>query len=113
MSALIMFTQEVSNHALAVHPLAGGSGILDWLTQKNAQTQTLLRAAAVTLGIIFVIIQAVMSRGAMARIIISVAASSLFVWGVFNVTANKDRVQNEFNSSGISTVMVYAGSTSR
>ena len=71
---------------------AGGEGILDWLTSKNSQTQTLLRAVAVTLAIIFVIVQAVASRGAMARIIISLVAAGIFVWRVWSVTDIKDHV---------------------
>lgn len=83
-----------------------GDGVLDWLTAKNSQTQTLLRAVAVTLGIIFVIIQAVASRGAMARIIISLIVAGIFIWGVWSVTDIKDRVGNEVNSMGPSVVQV-------
>ena len=114
MSALIHLTQEVSTQALAGHlmaaPPASGEGILDWLTSKNSQTQTLLRAVAVTLAIIFVIVQAVASRGAMARIIISLVAAGIFVWGVWSVTDIKDRVDNEVNASGPAVVQVGPGS---
>ena len=69
MSALIQLSTEViSAHQAGAIPMAAGDGILDWVTSKNTQTQTVLRGVAVTLGIIFVIIQAVASRGAMARI---------------------------------------------
>lgn len=112
MSALISLTQEVSTQATAVHhvvaaPMAGGDGILDWLTAKNAQTQTVLRALAVTLGIIFVIWQAVSSRGAMARVIIAIIAAGIFVWGVWNVTDIKDRVDNEVNAAGATVVQLH------
>jgi len=116
MSILIHLTQEVSTQAFSVHPLAipmaggSGTGILDWLTAKNAQTQTLLRAVAVTLGIIFVIIQAVASRGAMARIIISLIAAGIFIWGVWSVTSIKDRVQNEVGMGSVA-VQVDPGPT--
>lgn len=88
------FAQVTSTHA-AMLPAAGGDGVLDWLTNKNAEAQTLLRAFAVTAGILFVIIQAVASRGAMARIIISALAAGVFVWVVWNITDLKDRVGNE------------------
>jgi hypothetical protein len=78
--------------------MPAGDGIIAWLTTKNTETLTLVRAAAVTLACIFVIMNAVSSRGAMARIIISLAAAGVFVWGVFNVTTIKDRVGDEVGS---------------
>mgnify|MGYP001222987150 CR=1 FL=1 len=94
---------------LTAHTLAGpvshtldvlaADGILDWMTAKNSQTQSLLKAMAVTVGVLFVIWQAIASRGAMARIIIAIIAAGVFVWGVFNVTTIKDRVGNEVNSA--------------
>ena len=104
MSTLIQLSAEISTQVLSAHPgvtipmAADGEGILDWLTAKNTQTQSVLRGVAVTLGIIFVIIQAVASRGAMARIIVSLIAAGIFIWGVWSVTDIKDRVQNEFGT---------------
>lgn len=101
MSTLIQLSNEVGTHLLAAHPSVspaeGGEGFLDLLTKKNTQTQTLFRAIAVTIGIGFVILQAIMSRGAMARIIVSIIAAGVFVWGVWNVTSIKDRVGNEMS----------------
>lgn len=82
------------------------TGLLDLLTSKNAAVQAFLRGLAVTLGIIFVIYQAVVSRGALARIIISALAAGLFVWIVFNVTALQTRVDNEINAGGPPTVQM-------
>ena len=79
--------------------LLAADGILDWLTSKNSQTLSLLRAMAVTVGVIFVMWQAIASRGAMARIIIAIMAAGVFVWGVFNVTSIRDRVDNEVISA--------------
>lgn len=111
MSALITLTQEVSAQTAAFHaavvPMAGsGDGILDWLTAKNGQTQTVLRGIAVTLGVLFVIWQGVSSRGAMARVIIAIVAAGIFIWGVWNVTAIKDRVDKEVNASGPTVVQL-------
>lgn len=110
MSTLMSLTQEVSTQLASVHPavvpMAGGDGILDWLTLKNSQTQTLLRGVAITLGVIFVVIQGVSSRGAMARIIISLIAAGIFVWGVYSVTDIKDRIENEVNAMGPQVVQV-------
>ena len=118
MSTLIALTHEVTTQVAGVHfaapapPSPGGQGILDWLTAKNSQTQTLLRAMAVTLGIIFVIWQAVSSRGAMARVIIAIVAAGIFVWGVWNVTDIKDRVENEVNALGPVVVQLHPGAPS-
>ena len=106
MSTLVTLTHEVSIQAAAFPAAGSGDGLLDWLTAKNGQTQTVLRGLAVTLGIIFVIWAAVASRGAMARIIIAIVAAGVFIWGVFNVTSIKDRVGNEVNASGPSVVQL-------
>lgn len=101
MSTLIQLSNEVGTHLLASHalvvPAESGDGILDLVSAKNTQTQTLMRAIAVTLGVGFVIWQGILSRGAMARIIIAILAAGVFVWGVWNVTSIKDRVGNEMS----------------
>ena len=83
--------------ATAPTPIAA-DGILDWIDAKNTQAISMLRAVAVTLGILFVIWQALASRGAMARVIVAGLAAGVFVWVVFNVTALRDRVDDEVNS---------------
>lgn len=104
MSVLMSLTHEVSTQALSAHArivslaAGGGDGIINWLTAKNTEVQTLFRAIAITLGVGFVIWQGVASRGAMARIIISIIGAGIFIWGVFNVTDVKDRVGNEVDS---------------
>jgi len=105
MSILLTLTSEVTTHAATVShtlsaavPQAAGGGIIDWLTGKNAAVQTLSRAFSITAGIIFVIYQAIVSRGAMARVIIAGIAAGIFIWIVFNVTDLQTRVQNEVNA---------------
>ena len=105
MSILLTLTSEVTTHAATVShtlsaavPQAAGGGIIDWLTGKNAAVQTLSRAFSITAGIIFVIYQAIVSRGAMARVIIAGIAAGIFIWIVFNVTDLKTRVNNEVNA---------------
>ena len=89
---------------LALIPL---EGLLDWITQKNAETQNVLLGVAITIGIIFVIWQALLSRGAMARIIIAALAAGIFVWAVWNITSVKDMVGGEFTGF-ISLTPVHA-----
>jgi len=45
-----------------------------------------------------VIYQAIVSRGAMARVIIAGIAAGIFIWIVFNVTDLQTRVNNEVNA---------------
>lgn len=97
MSVLMSLAHEAAHVAAAV-PAADG-GLLDWVSAKNTQAQTLARALAVTLGIGFVILAAVASRGSMSRIIVAGLAAGLFIWVVMNVTAVKDRVGNEIESA--------------
>lgn len=96
----------VNQVTLALIPL---EGVLDWITKKNVQTQSVLMAVAITIGIIFVIWQALLSRGAMARIIIAALAAGIFVWAVWNITSLKNMVGGEFTAS-ISLTPVHASS---
>lgn len=102
MSTLVSLTQEFSTQVVQGSSAAGGggTGILDWLTGKSAEAQSLFRALSITFGIGFIIWQAIISRGALARIVIAALAAGVFVWAVWNVTALKNRVDNEVNSLG-------------
>ncbi len=93
MSALMLVTD-----AAQLIVAAGGDGILDWGNGKIGETGGVLRGLSVVVGIGFVIFQAIASRGAMARIIMSGLAAAVFIWIVFNVTDLRDRVDNEINS---------------
>lgn len=99
MSTLMLISETTHQVVPQLLPLAAGDGILDWGNGKIAETETLLKGLAIVIGIVFVIVQAVMSRGAMARIVISGLAAAIFVWVVFNVTDLRDRVDNEVNSA--------------
>jgi len=88
-----MSTLQLAHHGLAV--LAAGDGILDWGNTKVAELGTFFRGFSVVAGIGFVIFQALASRGAFARIIISGLAAGVFIWIVWNVTDLRDRVDRE------------------
>ena len=77
---------------------AGGTGLLDWLTDKLTDLQGVFRLLSVVGGMGFVIWQGISSRGAMARIIIAGIAAGVFIWIVWNVTALQTRVNNEVNA---------------
>lgn len=97
MSALISLAQEVSLQAATIAPISvqADGGILDKATTLNSDIQTLVRAVAITLGIIFVIVAAVASRGGLARIFIAALAAGAFIYIVFNITQVKDMVGND------------------
>lgn len=97
MSAFITLANDSFSNYQAAGFQTADDGLLDWVTSKNTETQVVLRGVAITLGVIFVIIQAVVSRGAMARIIISLLAAGVFIWGVWNITDIKDRVDSEMS----------------
>ncbi len=94
MSTLMLVT-DVAHTIVA----ASGDGILDWGNGKITEAGGLLRGLSVVVGIGFVIFQAIASRGAMARVIMSGLAAAVFIWIVFNVTSLRDRVDNEINSA--------------
>ena len=96
MSTLLNLTTAVSADPMVV--AAGGTGLLDWLTNKLTDLQGVFRLLSVVGGMGFVIWQGISSRGAMARIIISGIAAGIFIWIVWNVTALQTRVNNEVNA---------------
>ncbi len=89
---------DTTVHAAAV---LAADGILDTISEKATEAQGVLRVIASVASIGFVIYQAISSRGAMARILISGLAAGVFVWIVFNVTELSDRVDNEVNAAGV------------
>ena len=96
MSTLLNLTTAVSADPMVV--AAGGTGLLDWLTNKLTELQGVFRLLSVVGGMGFVIWQGISSRGAMARIIIAGIAAGIFIWIVWNVTALQTRVNNEVNA---------------
>jgi uncharacterized membrane protein YagU involved in acid resistance len=86
--------------AAMVLPLAGGD-LIGFAGDKVNAVGVLLRSFSVVAGIGFVIVQAIMSRGAMARIVVSGLAAALFIWIVFNVTDLQDRVDNEMGTASV------------
>ncbi|WP_203338615.1 hypothetical protein [Nocardioides limicola] len=80
-------------------PLAANDDLIGWSTEKLGALETLMKTFAVVAGIAFVILQAIASRGAMARVVISGLAAGLFIWIVLNVELVKDRVDSEINSA--------------
>lgn len=91
-------TLQLLTQAAAVLPMAGDD-IIGFTQDKVNAVGSLFRAGAIVIAIGFVIFQAIASRGAMARIVVSGVAAAVFVWIVFNVTDLKDRVDNEMNTA--------------
>ena len=89
---------DTTTHATTV---LAADGILDTISAKATEAQAVLRVIASVASIGFVIYQAISSRGAMARILVSGLAAGVFVWIVFNVTELSDRVDNEVNAAGV------------
>lgn len=102
MSTILALTQEVST-ALPLADIQAG-GILDWVDAKNTQAQSTFRSLSVFIAIVFVVWQAISSKMAMARVIISGLAAGVFIYIVWNVTKLKDRVDEEIGSSAIDAI---------
>lgn len=79
------------------------TGIFDWFNEKNASAQAAARGFSITAAIIFVIVTAIISKLAAARVIIAGIIAGIFVWIVFNVTDLENRVDNEM-SGGVAAV---------
>jgi hypothetical protein len=97
-----MITMQLAHHLAATlpSPPAGNTGgILDWGNGKVTELGAFFRGFSVIGGIGFVIFQALASRGAFSRIIISGLAAAVFIWIVWNVTSLRDRVGKELQTA--------------
>ncbi len=99
-----MISVQLAHHYVTtLAPPSGGTGgtggILDWGNGKVAQLGTFFRGFSVVGGVGFVIFQALVSRGAFSRIIVSGLAAAVFVWIVWNVTDLRDRVGKELRTA--------------
>ncbi len=114
MSALMYIAQEATvQAATAGTPMAAGEGIIGTLTDLNLSVQDLFRAVAVTAGIGFVVWAGIASAGRMSRILVAIAVAGIAVWGVFNITTVKDKVDKDINASGPVVVIDEANTASR
>lgn len=93
-----MSTLQLITEVTQLVPMAGDD-IIGFTQHKVNAVGSLFRTGSIVIAIGFVLFQAIVSRGAMARIIVSGVAAAVFVWIVFNVTDLKDRVDNEMNSA--------------
>lgn len=105
MSTALILAAEASAHLAQIPVLTdaaegGGTGLLDWATDKNTEVATFGRALAVTIAIIFVLYHAIVSRLALGRILMAGLVAGLVVWFVFNITAVRDRVGDEVDATG-------------
>lgn len=80
-----------------VVPMEGG--ILDFITGKSSQTTETVKNVAIAVAVIFFLWKAIEAKFAVGRIIMSLLAVGLVVWGVYNVMTLKDRVDSEINSA--------------
>ncbi|MDP9240455.1 MAG: hypothetical protein M3O55_07425 [Actinomycetota bacterium] len=92
-----MISVQLAHHYVVT--LAPSGGILDWGNGKVTELGTFFRGFSIVGGIGFVIFQALASRGAFSRIIISGLAAAVFIWIVWNVTDLRDRVGNELKTA--------------
>ena len=112
MSVLLTAATEAALHHLsAASPIAaagdaGSQGILDLISQKNQEVQTVARSLGVTAAVIFVIVNAIKSSMAIARIVVAGLAAGVFVWVVWNITDLQSRVNDEVNSMPAVTSVV-------
>ena len=93
--------QLVLDNTPSTVTVLAGTGFFDTATEKIGDLGTLFRALSAVAGMGFVVFQAISSRGAIARILISGLAAGLFVWIVFNVTDLQNRVDDEVNAAGL------------
>ncbi|MBF6333534.1 hypothetical protein [Nocardia transvalensis] len=74
-------------------------GILPWINRKGGEAQDSMRTIASLVAIGFMIYTAIKSRGAMSAILVAGLVAGIFLFLVWNVTAVRDRVGDEVNTS--------------
>lgn len=109
--SMLMSVTDASTQLFATDSVILAGGILDWVDAKSTQATTTIRGVSILLAIIFVVVAAVVSRMAMARVLIAGIAAGLFIWIVFNVTSIQERVGNEIGVGGVSTTVTTAAPT--
>lgn len=110
MSALPLILDVISTpHLLTAAAGDQAGGIFDWITTKNTQALTAIRAVAVTIAVIFVVWAAISSRGSFVKILMAGIAAGVMLYIIFNVTDIQDRVGNEVNSASAITATYYPG----
>lgn len=87
----------------SVTTVLAGSGLIDTATEKLNDIGALAKVFTSVAAVIFVIYQAIQSRGAMARVVVAGFAAAVFMWLVWNVEALQGRVDNEINASASSS----------
>lgn len=81
-----------------VVPMAS-EGVIDLLTNKLGDVQSLLIVAVTVVASVLILMQAIRTRGAIAAILISALVAGLLIYIVRNVTDLGDRVDNELSSA--------------
>ncbi len=76
------------------------AGLIDWVSDKSADAAAAIKVFAALAAIIFVIIQAFMSRGNISRIIVSGLAAGAFYFITTNITTLAGKVEEEVDSRG-------------
>lgn len=111
MSALPLILDVISTPHLLTAAAAGGQagGIFDWITTKNTQALTAIRAVAVTVAVLFIAWAAIRSKLSFVAILMAGITAGLMLWIVFNVTDIQTRVGNEVNSASAITISQYPG----
>lgn len=116
MSVLTTLATDATAHTAALYaaaaPMAAGPGFIDWATNLNNEVKTLVLAVVWTLGILFVVIQGVATRGSMARIILAGIGAGIFIWIAHNVMDVSDSVGNELPGAAPAVEIVHTGPSS-
>lgn len=100
MSALPLIFDVVSApHGLTAAAGGQAGGIFDWITTKNTQALTAIRAVAVTIAVIFVVWAGIRTKGSFVAILLAGITAGILLWIVVNVTDIQDRVGDEVNSA--------------
>lgn len=89
--------------------LLAAEGLLDLGTEKIDGLTSLLRGFSVLLGIGFLVVRGIQTKGAIAAIAVAGLCAGLFIWMVFNVTAIQKRVDSEINAAPATPTVVVDG----
>lgn len=96
-----MIDVQIAHDAVHYSTVLAGTGLFDTANEKAGELQATARIGAGALSLVFFIWQTIVSRMAIARMVVAGLAAGLMLWIVFNVTEIQGRVDNELAAGAV------------
>lgn len=78
--------------------ILAGDGIIGWANDKIVDITDLVRAGAVVVAIVILLILLI-KRPSIMSLVSGLAIGAFLIWGVWNITSFKGKIQHDVNSA--------------